>query len=176
MTREIKMHSDGGIGGPYYPAINVKVRHFPYIKMIQEEFECNELDAEHAFEYAWRDVQHTFWHELAPQIAKEYFGDDVKIFSAGRMDGWLIVDGLTDTEYWEEEDMEKWEQFGEEINKEIDRLTSDEHFLQEIEANRWAEHGAEFGNFIDNKNKDRYCIVDLKKAAIRDGYQSVIRN
>ena len=147
-------------------AINVKVygNYGPDTIAIMERFGCDEATAEQALQYAFDSDAEMFWHEHAPELAREHFGEDARIYSAGRSGGWLYVDGLGDPETWDEETAEAFEQF----EKAIDELlkgTCDYHdgIMDTIDANRWAEPDAERFNFIDGDDGSAVCVADVKR-------------
>lgn len=158
---DVEKHS-AGYYAPYYPAVNVKVYHFPQAYKVADHFHCTEETAQKAVEYAWDMEAQAFWEDVQG-TAEDVFGKGVKAYSAGRSGGWLLVEGLTDIESWNAVDLAKWRKFEKIIKADVKYRTSEEAVFEDIEANRWAEDGAELYNYIDTKDGQSHCIVDLKK-------------
>lgn len=171
---DVKRHNSGGIGGPYYPAVNVKVYHYPSADQIADHFGCSIEQAEQAGQFAFESAQHRFWNEtaqmLADYILAPHFGP-VTVYSAGRSAGWLIVEGLTPryfqhdreavTTTWDAIDLAKWRKFEREIKAEVAYLTSWDYVRDDIEANRWVEEGARLYNFYEYSDGHSECFVDM---------------
>ena len=134
---DIDTHNDGGIGGPYYPAVKVKSYHWPWASTIQERFACSEATAERASEYAWEAHAMVFWED-AEREAEEVFPDSLKVYSAGRSGGWLIVTGLPPIESWDAIMVSKWGRFEAWVLELVEWSCKDEEVLDTIEANEWA--------------------------------------
>lgn len=128
-TVEVDTH---GSNGPYHPkpAVNVKVRRgFESLKpedwesirsnvrdyeagLASETVErfgreyCERFESEQstAFYEVWYSEACSQGFEQAEEIAQALFGPDVKVYSAGRSGGWLIVEGLPNVEDWDTED------------------------------------------------------------------------
>lgn len=157
---DVETHTEGYYGRGY-PAVNVKVYHFPRAFKAIEHFHCTEEQAEKALEYAWNMAQTDFWED-APNIAIDIFGKGIKVYSAGRSGGWLIVQGLDDIEYWDAVALAKWHKFEKAIKEAVKWYTSEEKVYEDIDANRWAEEGAEQYNYVEFKDGHSECVVDLK--------------
>lgn len=154
--------------GPQFPAINVKVYHFPDIDQVEDEFNCSEEIAEQALQYAFEAAQETFWNETAQEIADDTFEYKVEVYSAGRSAGWLIVQGLEEFESWDAVQLAKWRSFENKIKETIKYLCSWDNVKEDISANRWAEDGAEQYNFYQYSSGESACLVDLKNAIPAD--------
>jgi len=168
---DVEFHNDGGIGGPWYPAINVKVYSYPSVWKVADEFDCPEEVAQQALEWSFQLDQQVFWEEvqaIADDILAPHFGK-VEVRSAGRSNGWLIVDGVADHDWWQDSviagwdaiDIAKWRKFERVIKAIIDDLTSWEHVKENIAANRWTEPGAQEFNFYEFADGHRECFVDM---------------
>lgn len=162
MSRDdVETHSEGYYG-PQYPAVNVKVYHFPSSDRVVKAFGCDEETAERAIGFAFDMAQSYFWEGIA-DVAESTFGCKVTVSSAGRSGGWLVVDGLPDLGSWSGRELLRWTRFVHRVEREIAWLCSWEHVKEDIEANRWAEAGAEAYNFIDHNDGTHACLVDLKR-------------
>ncbi len=130
---DIQTHNSGGIGGPQYPAVNIKVyahwrkhplplsigssgpvggpmtEHFTDPRFTHDWVEENLSERE--IDSWWQDAcEHNYEH--AKGNAEEMLGvRGLKIFQAGRSGGWLIVDGLPDIPQWNVVLMGKWRKF-----------------------------------------------------------------
>lgn len=143
---DVKFHREGYYGKSY-PAVNVKVYHWPKISDLERELSCSEEEAEKAVEIAFQSAQEAFWQlGEAEEIVNECFGKGVKFYSEGRSGGWLIVQGLKDFEYWDAIDLAKWRKFEKMIKAEVKWLTSTERMVEEIRANEWATPISETGD------------------------------
>ena len=135
---DVKLHNDGGTGGPYYPAVNVKVYGgFPSEDEIAARFGCSLETARKAGEWAYDSHQEQFWRD-AEDDAINCFGNGVKVYSAGRMGGWAIVEGLPPVEAWDAVLLAKWRRFEKWLHENIDYLCSKAAVYETIEANEWA--------------------------------------
>jgi len=169
---DVELHSDG-IDGSLYPAINVKVYHYPSVYQVKDEFNCSEEVAEQALAYAWKMGQRIFWEEvqgIANEVLAPHFGE-VTVNSAGRCGGWLIVDGCDGvgevdwggyiTDGWDAVDLAKWFKFERIVKETIKWLISWENVKEDIAANRWAEEGAQEYNFYEWADGHNECLVDM---------------
>lgn len=171
---DIQTHTDGGYG-TYYPAVNVKHHGSSGLhQAVMEKFGCSDSVAEKALEYAWESACRSFWEYWqdttgdlenglygSPEYA--YFpGYKVRVYSAGRSGGWLIVQGLPPVEEWDAIAVNRWAKFQKDVKADVEYRLGKEQVLEDIEANRWAEEGAELYNFTDTK-KGTFSIVDIKK-------------
>lgn len=132
---DVETHS-ASYYAPYYPAVNVKVRNFPTYK-IQDHYNLTDEQAEELCNIAFEAAQEFFWYDIAPMIADDKFDDNVKIYSAGRSSGWLIVDGLPPIESWDAVILAKWRSFENAIKAEVKFRTSAETLIDDIDANGW---------------------------------------
>jgi hypothetical protein len=171
---DIETHSDH-MYGPQYPAVNVKVYcRTPGYEDVMEKFPgCDKDTAEKALEYAYEFSVEDFW-ERAKEKAEEIFGN-VKVHSAGRSSGWLVLNGLDPIESWDAIACSKWFKFEKELKEEIKWRCSLEVVLEDIESNDWHKPYSEKYNFIEKKDGTSMCIADLKKEAIDAGYGDVVR-
>ena len=159
-----------------YPAVNVKVYNFPSIDKIADHFNCEIAEAERAGEYAFESACEIFWNELAQTIADDVFGEkEVKVYSQGRNDGWLIVEGLPDIELWDLMMMNKWHSFETKVKREVKYQTSEDMIFGNIEANEWCKPMAEKYNFVALPNGQTKCIADMKQEAIAKGFAPIVR-
>ena len=137
---DIEFHNDGGIGRPYYPAVNVKCYRFgPSLEAVADRFGCSEGTAQKALNIAFECQQDSFWNFDGAKDIVEYHFPYAKFYSAGRSAGWLIVEGLSDADTWDAIELNKWALFECTVKREIEYLCSDENVLELIEINRWAE-------------------------------------
>ena len=133
---DIDTHNDGGIGGPQYPAVNVKTRHWPDADLVRRTFECSENRAEWASQAAYDMHAESFWESAGDDA--EYMLGPCKVYSAGRSGGWLIVEGLPPIESWDAIMVAKWGRFERAMHAEVEYLCSDEAIVDSIRANEWA--------------------------------------
>ena len=173
---EIETYHERGSGR--CPSINVKVSSFGR-GLSGDSLNCSEDVFQTAMEYAYESAQERFWEE-AQELA-EYHLDEkgpfagVKIYSAGRSGGHLIVGGLDDVEEWDAIAVTAWGRFENAIKIEMSWLCSDEPIREDIEANQWNEEGAEKYNFYDNKKGVPICISEMKAQAKSAGFGAIIR-
>lgn len=163
---------------PSYPAVNVKVYSFPsayqiiektpYLKDLEDQDEAEKL-AEHASEIAFETACELFWNEYAQEIANEHFPEHVKVYSQGRSNGWLIVDGLKDFSEWNAIDLRRWQGFENAIKAEVKYRTSLESIVDDITANQWYLPYAQQFNFYTDDNGQDHCIA-IEKAALAEVY------
>lgn len=158
---EITFHSDG-CGRTRHPAINVKVHRFGLDSAaLVAQFNCTEADAERALQYAFESAQTRFW-ENAEERARELFGDyGARVYSEGRMGGWLVVHKLPDVETWAVPMLAKWTALIKWCREEIKYLTGKESMLEDITANEWCKPGSEAYNFVDTPRGPE-CVADIK--------------
>ena len=160
---DIETHS-GGMYRKARPALNVKVYHYPTTGKVEDAFKCSEATASKALEYAFESAQQRFWED-AQEMARDTFGQHVKVYSEGRSGGWLVVEGINeDVGSWDAIAVIKWGRLAKWATREIAFLTSWEYVRDDIQANRWAEDGAEAYNYLDTKDGRTECLVDLKNA------------
>lgn len=120
MPQELTIRSERG---KRRPAINVKV--YKGLESLTPENwrdirEQSELDSEVASQFGpeWidayqerkQDAFYEWWNdacqsqfEMAEEDAKALFGDSIECFLEGRSGGWLVVEGLPDTDDWGKE-------------------------------------------------------------------------
>lgn len=169
---DVEMYHERGFRNAL-PSVNVKVYNFAR-GLTEEELNCDEDTFNKAVNFAFESAQEIFWED-AKETAKEIFGDHIKVYSAGRSAGHLIVQGLDDIASWDAIALSKWVKFEKAILSEIKYLSNKEYVKDEIIANQWNEPGAEQYNFIDKGNGETVVISELKKQAIDAGYGSIIR-
>lgn len=112
---DIQRHTDGGYG-TFYPAVNVKVYHFPTVEQVQAEWpDVDEKTAEKALEFAYEsscEIFWEYWQDKAGDVENGLYGSPeysyfpgynnrLMVYSAGRSGGWLIVQGLPPVEEWD---------------------------------------------------------------------------
>lgn len=136
---DVERHS-AGYYAPYYPAVNVKAYHLPSTWKCAEHFNQSEEWAEKALESAFNSACTSFWEDVQ-NIAVETFGRGVKVYSAGRSGGWVIVKGLTDIADWDAVDLAKWRHFENTLKQSVRFFTSDEIMYEDIEAHMSLEEG-----------------------------------
>ena len=135
----VETHSAGGIGGPYYPAVNVKVYGCDVdLDKIMARYGCTEKEAQEALNIAWECACEDFWNMDALDNAENLFGAHAKVFSAGRSSGWLIVEGIGFPDDWDGVQLHRWATFEKYIKQDVDSRSDDDSLLESIEANRWA--------------------------------------
>ena len=100
------------------------------VSKIEEHFNCSEDAAEKALDFAFECNQEMFWNEYAQDIADNTFDYSVKVYSAGRSSGWLIVEGLPEFETWDAVMLAKWRSFENKIDQLVEDLTSWDTNLQ----------------------------------------------
>lgn len=161
-----------------YPAVNVKVYHFPSVQQIidripelkemKDQSQTEEL-ATQASEFAFNMACDIFWNEDAQEIANDHFPDDVKIYSEGRSNGWLVVHGLKDFSEWNAIDLRRWQGFENAIKAEVKYLTSLEWMIDVIVLQKWYLPYAQEYNFYDGKDGRVHCIA-IEKAKLANEY------
>jgi len=157
-----------------YPMVNVKDRSNNW-NAIREAFpDADEKQLERAIGFWFDGAQELFWNEDAPDLLRECLGKSAKLYSAGRLGGWLVVEGLDPVDEWDAIALGRWRKFEAAIRRCVKSLTTAECAIEDIEANRWAEPMAERYNFVDRDGDDAVCLVDLKKQAIEAGYGAVV--
>jgi len=138
---DVRMHNADSIGGPYYPAVNVKVSGFALGLDIEIRFHCSETIANQAMENAWQLATEAFWQDRAETLVERYFGKGTSWGGAGRSGGWLLVEGIDIPENWDAIALNRWACFEKAILDLISELCSAESVAQSIEINGWANHG-----------------------------------
>jgi hypothetical protein len=155
------------------PSVLVKCNRFaPGLRA--ENFNCSEETLDQAREYAYESTQQQFWED-AQDTADHYLGAGVKVYSAGRCGGHLIVDGLDPVETWNAIRVSTWGRFEAAILADIAFRSSDAQVEEDIRANRWNEDGAEAYNFYDKKDGSSVCISELKTQARATVFGPVVR-
>ena len=155
------------------PSVYVKVDRYA-TGLNAEDFDCSEETLDMAREYSFEMQQWQFWED-AQDIAEHHLGKHVKVYSAGRSGGHLIVDGLEPVEDWDAIMVSAWGRFEAAVKADIKYRCSNEVVAEDIRANRWNEEGAEPFNFIETKDGQRLCIAELKAQAKAAGFAPVIR-
>jgi len=155
------------------PSVNVKVHRFaPGLRA--ENFNCSEETLDQAREYAFEAAQRQFWEDVQ-DTAEYYLGAGIKVYSAGRSGGHLIVSDLDPVEDWDAIKVSAWGRFEASILADIAFRSSDAQVEEDIRANRWNEDGAEAYNFFDTKDGKTLCIAELKTQAKAAGFAPVVR-
>lgn len=160
--------------GKYYPTINVKCYEFPGADDVQAKWpECDEETARNAAQFAYDSAVEMFWGNIQ-ETAEYYLGKGVKVYSAGRSSGWLIVDGLPPIESWDAIQLSKWARFCKSVAEDIKYRCSLPPFLDDIDANQWYLPGSERYNYKDTAN-GTICIAEMKAKAIAAGFGPIVR-
>lgn len=170
---DVETHAEGYYG-PQLPAVNVKA--YSYARGLSAEtFGCSEKDYERAVEFAFESAQTCFWEEVQGW-ANECFPDySVKVYSAGRSGGWVVVEGLPLIESWDAIILGRWSRFARMCQAEVEYLSKAETVREDIEANEWAKPGSELFNFYELADGHSKSIPDLKAAAVAAGFGPVVR-
>ena len=173
---EVQTHNDGGIGGPYHPAVNVKVRRTDFTTDdIIKAFKCDQGIVERAGQFAWDSACQQFWDQVEG-MAQDILKDTrVKVYQAGRGGGWAVVEGLPDVEGWNAVMLSRWRKFEKACHAEVGYRMSWAQVKEDIDANNWYQEGAEAYNFHDDKAGKTVCISELKAKARAAGFGPVIR-
>ena len=184
---DVQTHRDGPCRSSR-PAVCVKVHDFgPTAQAVIDRFGCTEEQAEQAIQFAYQAAQQQFWHDWTepdesgePEYdgktqAVQHFGSGTTVYSEGRSDGWLVVDGLPDIETWDAVMLSKWRKFEKAILADIRYRCQTDEVMESIGSNEWWKEGAEEFNFIDGADGKTRCIADLKTEAIKAGFGPVVR-
>ncbi len=162
---DVKTHNSGGCGGPYYPALNVKIYTPPVTsETVAQRFGCSEGVAERALQWQHESAREMFWGDVQEWVV-EVFGKGAQRFSAGRSGGWLIVEGLGAVEDWDAIALSRWCRFAAGVARDIAGRLDADCILEDIEANRWAEENAEQYNYCDTKEGETVCLADIPRCA-----------
>ena len=172
--KKLDVETHGEHYGKQYPAINVKVYHYPSYDIVIEKFKCSKETAERAITFAYESAQEIFWDDVE-SWAKEVFGGHVEAYAQGRSGGWLVVHNLDPIESWDAIMLTKWASFEKRVKDDIKCRCELSYVLEEIESNEWYKDGSEAYNFVDTKEGSHKCIADLKQEAIKQGFGSIIR-
>ncbi len=170
---DVQTHNDRP-WGRNYPALNVKAYHFGRASDIEKATGCTEEVAEKAMEYAFNMASDAFWEDVK-EAAADTFGSGVKVYSAGRSGGWLIVEGLDDIDTWDAIGLSKWRKFAKWVDTEIEYQSLPATILDNVISNEWAKPYAEEYNFVDMPASSHICIADMKQQAIAAGFGPVVR-
>jgi hypothetical protein len=132
--------------GPAFPAVNVKVYHYPDLWDVVDAFDCSEDAAEKALNCAFEATQEAFWDDVAQSYADQYLTErfgKVKAYSAGRSNGWLVVDKIGDREAVEDEwdaiDLTAWYSFQDAIKAQVKYMTSWDYVKDMLDSNGLTE-------------------------------------
>jgi hypothetical protein len=125
-------------GEPKLPCIPIKFYGQWFAKEVQREFGCALDIAERAMKQQWESACQSFWEDVQ-KIAEEYFGNDVEVHSAGRCSEWVQVHGLPDLKDWDENQLNKWDEFTKTCIRIETFHTSLEAVLNDIKENKWVE-------------------------------------
>jgi len=171
---DIERHTDGGYG-TYYPAVNVKVYSMGCtIQDVVDRFNCSDDVAEKALQFAyemecesfweyWQDTSGCFENGLHGSPEYAYFpGEKVRVYGAGRMGGWLIVQGLPPVEEWDAIMVARWNKFQKAVKEDVKYKMGKDVLLEDIEANQWYKPGSSQYNFADT-DKGTVCLADVRK-------------
>jgi hypothetical protein len=168
---DVEFHSEY-YGRNNLPAVNVKVYHSPSIYKIidaipelknMEDDELAEVLVEKAAEMSFNMECELFWNEFAQEIADNHFPEDrVKIWSQGRSNGWLVVEGLKSFDEWNAIDLRRWQGFENAIKATVNDLTSLETMVNDITANKWYLPFSSQYNFYDSDDGQIHCIAEEK--------------
>lgn len=160
------------------PAVNVKAHHGArgLVDAIVERFGYSVAQAEVAAQFAWDSACEMFWEDAASE-APDFLGHSVKVWSAGRCGGWLVVEGLPDVDGWDAVAVSRWGRFAQEMRSRVDYYGTRDGIacmLDEIDANEWYKDGSERYNFVDT-SAGPACIAGMKAQARAAGFGAVVR-
>jgi hypothetical protein len=169
---DVQTHTDNGYGAGY-PAINVKAHHIggrcATATDVMEKFGCSDAQAEKALEFAHTSACEQFWEYWCDTTGGlengeyAYFpGYKVRVYSAGRSGGWLIVTGLPPVTTWDAIMLMRWAKFTKAVTEDAKYRLSKDAMLEDIEANEWYKEYAEQYNFYEGVDKKAVCIADVK--------------
>jgi hypothetical protein len=171
---DIERHTDRGYG-TYYPAVNVKVHKLGCtVQDVVDKFGCTEEIAQDALNFAFEAACESFWaywsdatggHEngLTGSAEYAYFpGESVMVYSMGRSDGWLVVEGLSPVEEWDAVMLSRWIRFRNDVLADVEHQRSKENLLESIEANQWWKEYSERYNFFSPTDGPDVCLADVK--------------
>jgi len=137
---DIQFHRDNPARHSH-PAVNVKVRRFPTVSMVQEEWPgTDEKTAEKALEFVLENACDLFWEDYTDaENFSFYFPNypNIKVYSEGRSSGWLVVHGLPEVSEWDAILVSAWGRFVQSIEKDITYRCSWEAVKEGIEANAY---------------------------------------
>jgi hypothetical protein len=171
---DITLHGDSHFS-PQYPAINVKVGNFGVTSFdVMDKFDCDEDQADRALQFAFESAQHQFWEEIQ-EHAESVLGKGVKVYSAGRSGGYVIVERLEEIKHWDAVAFAKWRKFVKEVLQQVEYLCSEAVILDAIVANEWHKLGSELYNFYEFVDGHSECMADMKAKAIEAGLGPVVR-
>jgi hypothetical protein len=123
------------------PMLNVKADRFYHAaEAVREKYRDTfpEAMVERAIEWAYESHVESFW-KRAQEDAEAIWGSGVRVFSAGRSGGWLVVERLPDVDTWDAIALGKWARFAKWRAGELSYLCGAEAALDTIEANGWLE-------------------------------------
>lgn len=163
------------------PMINIKMYgenapKLPSTSDVMARFACSETQAENALEFATRQACEMFWEDYQSSGSQiKINGCSVKVWSAGRCGGWLVVCGLPEVKSWDAIMLGAWARFRSDVIRTMRAYLSTEALMDYIDSNEWWKDGAEQYNFIDGNGGEPKCIADMKAAAIKAGFGPVVR-
>jgi len=158
---DVETHSDGH--RPSRPAINVKCHDFPDSGKLAERLGCAYGEAQHAARLAFDSAQERFWED-AVELGREVFGDSVKIYSEGRMSGWVAVHGLPDIADWDATELACWRRFARLIGQTYAYAIDFDAVCEAIQSNEWADLDAEQYNYVERKDGTSVTVPQIKRA------------
>lgn len=152
--------------GKYYPALNVKRYQSPEwsASRINEHFKCGEDRAEKVAAIVYECCVEDFWRDSTAAALSSAFGEHhgLEVFSAGRMGGTLIVEGLPPVESWDAVTLGRWRKFASLIKSEIEYMETWDFGRDMIEANEWApaedSPAGERQKIKDNRSAERCAL------------------
>lgn len=175
---EVEQYREHGRGR--MPSINVKIGYRQFApNLTKEMLNCDDDTFEKATGFAFDTAQERFWED-AQETAEYHLGTlpgagKIKVYSAGRSSGHLIVDGLPPVEEWNAITVNAWGRFVKDIKDHISYHCGTDMILEDILSNRWNEEGAERYNFLDKRDGKTRCISEMKAQAIAAGFGPVVR-
>jgi len=160
--------------GPQYPAIRVKADAWPSVWKLADSLGISEGQAERASDYAFRSACEAFWEDIQG-IAEDVFPCPVKVYSAGRSGGWMIVQGLSPLADWDAIALARWAKLSRIVREDIAHRCKLANVLEDIQAHSWEKEGSEYFNYLDTPT-GTVCIADLKARAKEEGFGPVVRD
>lgn len=131
--KDVQFHSDGN-GKGLRPAVNVKYNPPYMIDKVAKAFAITEENAEKQLGEMYEVLTQCFWNDVAQELATEHLGSDAKVYSEGRSNGWLVVDGLEPFEKWDAVQVSKWHKFEAEVHDFVKYYCKVENVIGELKA------------------------------------------
>lgn len=165
------------MGRERMPSINVKCRRFAP-NLTKERLNCDGDVFDQAMTYAFEAAQERFWEETQ-DLAEHHFSHlrragEIKVYSAGRNSGHLIVGGLPPVDEWNAIEVSAWGRFCRSIQDCIEYHCNSEMIIEDVLENRWNEKGARFGNLIYTES-GVVTYPEMVAKAIAAGFGPVVR-